>query len=318
MQVVIGGGPASAPLPVEWWVALTWFSILYYSPNFETCSVLSVALVLFRLYLLVLKKISEDIHSCETLDDIEVLFRGYPPDPPRKPFSWLQKIIPEEQDRLWRLLTRMDLSSLLQKFRPDFEGRETEQNWSKREQNVIRMRKELPELEPDIRSLWLSQIKSMLDGLLKTVNSLRTTVSTNGCLFFQDLAKECGPGIDSMVEILLQNFIKLCANTKPIARTNANDTVLAIIGHVSYHIRIMQHIHNACQDKNVQPRKFACEWLKKVVKRHPRSTIEHHGGLELIEKSIKLGLEDRDKNVREAMRPTYWNFARRWPERSEM
>ena len=313
MQVVIGGGPASDPLPVEWWVALAWLSILYYSPDFETCLISSGILVLFRLCIAVF----EEISSCKTLEDYQALLEGYPLDPPRQTIPWLKTIIPEEQDRLWNNLRRMELSSLLLKFRPDFEGRETEQNWFKREQDVIRMRKEIPDLEPNIKSLWLSQIKGMLDGLLKTVNSLRTTVSTNGCLFFQDLATEYGPGIDSMVEILLQNFIKLCANTKPIARSNANDTVLAIIGHASYHMRIMQHIHTACQDKNVQPRKFACEWLKKVIKRHPRSTIEHHGGLDLIEKSIRIGLEDRDKNVREAMRPTYWNFARRWPERSE-
>lgn len=203
-------------------------------------------------------------------------------------------------------------------FRPAFDGKETEQNWAIRERNIIKMRQMCSDLTPTTKPLFLKTIKEMLDDLLKTVNSLRTTVSTNGCLFFQDLAKECGPGMDNMVEILLQNFIKLSANTKPIARTNANDTIVAIVRHCHYRLFIVQHIHNACKDKNVQPRRFACEWLNKVIKHNVSVTIDHLGGLDLIEASIKLGLEDRDKDVREAMRPTYWNFARRWPARSEV
>lgn len=203
-------------------------------------------------------------------------------------------------------------------FKPAFDGKETEQNWAIRERNIIKMRQMCSELTPITKPMFLKTIKEMLDDLLKTVNSLRTTVSTNGCLFFQDLAKECGPGMDNMIEILLQNFIKLSANTKPIARTNANETIVAIIRHCHYRLSIVQHIHNACKDKNVQPRRFACEWLNKVIKHNISSTIDHLGGLDLIESSIKLGLEDKDKDVREAMRPTYWNFARRWPARSEV
>ena len=207
------------------------------------------------------------------------------------------------------------LEMRLQAYKPCFAGKESEQNWSQRESAVIKMKEMCAVEAAEYPIVWSRNIKELLDGILKTVNSLRTTVSTNGCMLVQELAKTSN--IDNMVEILLQNLIKLCANTKPIARTNANETVLAIIGNVSYHIRIAQHIHNACQDKNVSPRKYACEWLKKLIKRHPRSSIEHHGGLDLIEKSIKLGLEDRDKDVREAMRATYWMFARRWAEKSE-
>lgn len=202
-------------------------------------------------------------------------------------------------------------------FKPCFDGKETEQNWVLREKNIKKLRQMISELTPETEPNFLKTIREMLDDLLKTVNSLRTTVSSNGCLFFQDLAKECGLGMDNMIDILLQNFIKLSANTKPIARANANETILAIVTHCHYRLTIVQQIHSACKDKNVQPRRFACDWLKKVIREHTSDTIDRHGGLDLIEASVKLGLEDRDKDVREAMRRTYWNFARRWPQRSE-
>ncbi len=319
-----GGGFASPPVVIPWWIFFTSVTVVYNSWDILSC--LIGLFIILQLQLLILA-----IQEAKKVNNFEEYFeRAYPDASTKLPpnFSHLAffrsffkpypGIVLEEVTELFERLLRAMLSSLLQQSAKHFEGRETEANWYLREQTINKMRANIFNLEPDIRSLWLSEIRRMLDGLLKTANSLRTTVSTAGCLLFQDIAKVYGSDIDGMVEILLQNFIKLCANTKLITRVNANDSVLAIIGHVSYHIRIVQHIHSACQDKNIHPRKFACEWLKKVIKRHPRSTIEHHGGLDLIEKSIKIGLEDRDKNVREAMRPTYWNFARRWPERSEL
>ena len=214
--------------------------------------------------------------------------------------------------------TPKQLEAAFRELQPWFDGKETEQNWQQREKSVAKLRKITAGQAPnEFTHAYLAGIKSMLDGILKTVNSLRTTLSTAGCSLVQDIANASGPGIDNMVEILLQNFVKLCANTKPIARTNANEAVLAILSNASYHNRIAYHVHSASQDKNTYPRRFACVWLKKVIKKHPRNIIEHAGGLDLLEKSLKGGLLDKDKDVRDAMRPTFWAFVRRWPEKSD-
>ena len=47
-----------------------------------------------------------------------------------------------------------------------------------------------------------------------------------------------------------------------------------------------------------------------------RSSIEHSGGLELIEKCIKKGLADPNPGVRESMRGTFWTFFGLWPDRA--
>lgn len=202
---------------------------------------------------------------------------------------------------------------------PDFEGKESEQNWMAREKHILTLRKLTKGNVPqEYQQHYLTGIKTLLDGILKAVNSLRTTLSASGCNLIQDIARTNGPAIDNIVEVLLQNMIKVCGALKKISAQNGNVTVDVIIGNVSYTSRIMQHLWAACQDKNVQPRLFVTGWIKTLIIKHGRykSSIEHNGGLDLIEKCIKKGLGDANPSVRESMRGTFWTFARVWPDKA--
>ena len=217
--------------------------------------------------------------------------------------------------------TARDLEDSFRDMQPCFEGKEVEGNWSARERNILKLRRITKGNSPvDFTVAYLVGIKTLLDGILKAVNSLRTTVSSNGCLLVQDIANAAGSGLDSMVDIILQSLIKLCANTKKITASNADVTVNAIVTNVTYSVRLAHHIWLACQDKNVQPRSFATGWIKTILHRHRhhKNILEHVGSLELIEKCLKAGLADRDLKVRESMRVTLWAFARLWPDRSEV
>ena len=216
--------------------------------------------------------------------------------------------------------SQRELEDIFRAMPPCFEGRENESNWMARDNSVLKLRQLLQGNAPaDFQVCFLAGIKGLLDGILKVVNTLRTTMSTNGCHLVQELAQVLGPAIDPMVEILLQNLVKVCSATKNIAAQNGNATMDVILHHVSYNLRLMQHIWAACQDKNVQPRIFASGWLKTVLKRqtHNRAQFEHSGGLELAEKVVKKGLNDPNPKVREGMRGTYWMLAQSWPQRSE-
>ncbi|KAL9131622.1 MAG: hypothetical protein Q9217_000510 [Psora testacea] len=213
-----------------------------------------------------------------------------------------------------------DLEETFREMHPWFEGKEAESNWLRREKSILKLRRIAKGNAPhDYTTLFLASIKILLDGILKAVNSLRTTVCTIGCHLVQDLVRVCGSGMDNMVEILLQNLIKLSGNTKKISAAKANDTITAIMANVSYHVRLLHHIHNATQDKNVQPRTYACGWLKTILIKHGwnKNIIEHSGGLDLIQKSITVGLNDGNPSVRENMRPVYWAFAKIWSDQSE-
>ncbi|OAA56621.1 protein stu1 [Niveomyces insectorum RCEF 264] len=215
--------------------------------------------------------------------------------------------------------TQRELDDILKEMQVWFEGRESEQNWLKREESVTRLRRLIAGNAGDFADAFLVGVRAMLDGILKASNSLRTSLCKEGCSLIQDLANAFGPGIDPMVEILLQALIKLSAGTKKISSQLANAAVDAILGKATYNTRVMQHVWAACQDKNVQPRTYASGWLRTLLHKeaHHKDRIEHTGGLELIEKCIKKGLNDPNPGVRERMRSTYWVFAGLWPARAE-
>jgi len=216
--------------------------------------------------------------------------------------------------------TSRELDDMLRDMQLYFEGKETEQNWMKREESITTLRRILAGNSPsDFGDQLLAGLRALLDGIIKAVTSLRTSLSKEGCSLVQDIARVYGPGMDPMVELLMQTFVKLTAATKKISSQLANTTVDIIISKVTYNYRLVQHISFACQDKNAQPRLYACGWLKTLLNKeaHHKNHVEHTGGLEVIEKCIKKGLSDANPGVRERMRGTYWTFAAIWPARAE-
>ncbi|KAH7128771.1 protein STU1 [Dendryphion nanum] len=213
--------------------------------------------------------------------------------------------------------TQRELDDIFRDMAPHFEGKESEGNWMSRDKSVLKLRRITKGNAPsEFHASFMTGVKSLLDGILKVANSLRTTMSTNGCMLIQELAKTLGHTMDPWVEILLQNFIKMCAATKNIAAQNGNTTVDTIFSNVSYNSRLVNHIQFASQDKNVQPRSFSANWVKTMIRKH-KSAMEHTGGLDALEKILKKGLTDANPKVRESYRSTYWTFALVWPQKAE-
>ncbi|KAL1854378.1 suppressor of tub2 mutation [Diaporthe australafricana] len=218
------------------------------------------------------------------------------------------------------LNTTRELDDMFTQMHGYFDGRESEHNWMLREQSINKLRRLMAgNAVSDYHDQFLAGMRTLLDGIIKAVTSLRTSLSKEGCALVQDIAINYGPGMDPMVELLMQTFVKLSAATKKIASQQANVCIDTMIGRVTYTNRIMQHVAWACADKNVQPRLYATEWLKTLLKKEAqhKSHVEHTGGLDLIEKSIKKGLTDANPGVREKMRATFWTFHGIWPTRAE-
>ncbi|KAJ5224765.1 Protein stu1 [Penicillium citrinum] len=270
-------------------------------------------------------------HAVDMHDDDQGAIKIAPPLPPQEAPSRpktpaeapsVQKPLTEE-DGLEPFLvsSSRDIEDTVRDMAYWFEGKESEDNWMKREKSAILLRRMTRGNAPhDFSQTFVHAIKSLLDGIFKVVHSLRTTLCTAGCLLIQDVAQTCGPKIDGMVEIMMQNLIKLCGSLKKIAAQNGHATVDAVIGNVTFNIRILQHVHFASQDKNVQLRHYAAGWLRTLISRqsHHKSTVEHGGGLDLIEKSLRKGLGDANPGVREAVRSTFWVFYSVWPERANV
>ncbi|KAM0724175.1 hypothetical protein Q7P37_000057 [Cladosporium fusiforme] len=217
--------------------------------------------------------------------------------------------------------TERELNDIFQDMLPHFDGKETEHNWMPRDKSVLKVRRLLKGNAPtEYHAAFMVGIKSLVDGVLKVANSLRTTMSTNGSQLIQELMKTLGPAMDSSTEILLQSFIKMSSATKHIAAENGKHTSDAIFQHCTYSARLMQHIWSAAQDKNASTRQCAVEWLKTILKR--QSGYKQHfassGGLDLTEKCIKKGLDDANPKVKEGTRAVYWMFAKVWTEKANV
>lgn len=216
--------------------------------------------------------------------------------------------------------TTRELDDIFRDMAFHFEGRETEQNWLKREEAMGTLRRLNTGNAPsDFHDAFLAGLRRLLDGIIKAMTSLRTSLSKEGCALVQDVARTFGPAMDPLVELLLQTLIKLCAGTKKISSQLANTTVDIILSRVTYTPRLMQHVWGACQDKNVQPRTYAAGWLKTLLHKEAahKNHVEHTGGVDLMEKCIKKGLADPNPGVREKMRSAYWAFWGVWPARAD-
>lgn len=216
--------------------------------------------------------------------------------------------------------THRELDDLFRDMAPYFEGKESEQNWMKREQSTVTLRRLVAGNAPaDFLDTFAAGLKVLLDGIIKAATSLRTSLSKEACSLVQEIANTFGPAMDPLVELLMQTFMKLSANTKKIASQMANSVIDAILSKVTYTPRLMQHIWGAVQDKNVQPRTYAAGWLTTIIRKeaHHKNHIEHSGGVDLIEKCIKKSLSDANPSVREKMRATYWTYWGVWPGRAD-
>ncbi|KAK8932179.1 hypothetical protein H634G_04660 [Metarhizium anisopliae BRIP 53293] len=216
--------------------------------------------------------------------------------------------------------TNRELDDIFKDMAWFFEGKETEQNWLKREQSINTLRRlNAGNAATDFLDVFVSGLRAMLDGIIKTINSLRTSLSKEGCGLIQEIAISLGPAMDPMVELLMQALVKLSAGTKKISSQMANVTVDTIISRVTYNQRLMQHIWGASQDKNIQPRTYATGWLKTVLKKESghKSHMEHTGGVDLMEKCIRKGLGDANPGVREKTRSAFWAFWGVFPARAD-
>lgn len=217
--------------------------------------------------------------------------------------------------------SQRELDDIFVEMRPHFEGKETEQNWIPRDKSILKLRRILKGNSPnEFHVVFMAGIKSMVEGILKVANSLRTTMASNGCQIVQELARTLGPALDPHVEMFLQSFIKMSAATKHIAAENGRITADAIFQNCSYNSRMVQHIWMTMQEKNVQQRQCTPIWLSTVLRRQAsyKHNFESSGGLELAEKCIKKGLDDANPKVKEGYRATYWTFAKTWPDKADV
>ncbi|TFY58933.1 hypothetical protein EVJ58_g6102 [Rhodofomes roseus] len=202
-----------------------------------------------------------------------------------------------------------------------FESKETEHNWAAREQSIQRVRGMLKgEVHTRFHDAFLLGLKNgFINASLKTLVSLRTTVSANTCLLYQELALALGADLDPSCDVLYTNLLRMGSLTKKITSQQSQTTVDMIIPHTSAQPRmVIPMLWNCVQDKSIQMRQYALGHIHVYLDVHgarAKHAIESTGGVDLLEKSVKKALGDPNPKVREDARKIFWVFEAIWPDR---
>ncbi|KAL3449473.1 clasp N terminal-domain-containing protein [Aspergillus insuetus] len=209
-----------------------------------------------------------------------------------------------------------DLDSVLREIAPPFQGRETEDNWMHRFRGLLTLRRVTVGNAPrDFPQAFIAAIKAWLDNIFKVVLSLRTSMITMGCFMVEDLARVLGPRLDPMIDIFMQNLVKLCMSMKKLVGSIGNTTVEVMIKNLTRNSRLLSHITNAAQEKNVNLRLYGASWIKIIITQQSEHKVSVEG-VNNIETCIRKSLVDANPGVREAMRSTFWAFYGVWPKRA--
>ncbi|WFD28070.1 suppressor of tub2 mutation [Malassezia nana] len=217
------------------------------------------------------------------------------------------------------LLSRYDLDHAFQQAAQALEGKETELNWQPREKAVVAMRGMIrAQVPPDLVAPFLAHVRQVQDGLLKTLASLRTTLSMHTIALIRQLALHYGTLLDpTTMDAFLTALLRMAGFTKKMVATASQLGVSTILACVPMRHAYWQMLQAGLQDKSPATRVHMCKHIQVVLSVHAPSTLEHHGGRDAAATCLTKALCDPHVDVRAAARETFRVFYTLWKEDGE-
>ncbi|CUA77554.1 Protein STU1 [Coccidioides immitis RS] [Rhizoctonia solani] len=211
-----------------------------------------------------------------------------------------------------------DLENELEKMIPFFQGKETEHNWADRERSIVTIRGIIRGVYARYPDVFIEGLKSgVLDGILKALASLRTTLSSHACALLSEMAEALQHAMDPFVDRILTALAKMSGFTKKIIAQQSQASVTAVINNTSAQPRVvLTLLWSYVQEKNVQSRSYSVEHLTTYLKAHAaksKHAIENVGGVDIITKCLQKTLNDPNPGVRPLARACFWAFEPVWP-----
>ncbi|KNZ61165.1 hypothetical protein VP01_1442g3 [Puccinia sorghi] len=209
-----------------------------------------------------------------------------------------------------------ELETIFSKMLAPWEGKETEHNWQAREANLNTLRGMIKtDVHVQYPADFITGLKSISEGLLKSLASLRTTMAVGACNVFVEIST-LGSALDPLVDIILPPLLRMAAQTKKIVFQASQAAVSALIKS-TYHPRVLQYLSVCVNEKTVQARIAGISRMKEFLDFHAqrsKTQIESGGGLGIIEKALRRSLADASPVVRETAREVFWNCSTIWPQ----
>ncbi|KAL7753924.1 suppressor of tub2 mutation [Sorochytrium milnesiophthora] len=209
-----------------------------------------------------------------------------------------------------------------------FQGKETEDNWEKREQTLQRLRGVLKGIgtwkdDDDgdkINEAVVLGVRKILDAALGATLSLRTALVVTACSALQDIATSFRTNLDSSADPMLTTLLKLISQTKKLVHTSGASTITALLRSCNLKPRLLDKLAVCVEDKNLQVRQYGMAFVSTVLEKQLESASAEQipkASLDLIEKAIKKGVADANAQVREYSRGAFVMYSDLWPARAD-
>lgn len=161
-----------------------------------------------------------------------------------------------------------ELESEFAKMLPAWEGKETEHNWQAREGNVNTLRGMIKSgAHMQFTADFVSGLKTISDGLLKSLATLRTTMAVGTCNFLFESAS-LGNSFDPLLELFLPPLLRMSAQTKKIVFQASQSAATALIQSSSYNTRTLQYLWTCVNEKTIQARAAGICRIKEFLEVH--------------------------------------------------
>jgi len=127
--------------------------------------------------------------------------------------------------------------------------------------------------------------------------------------------------MDPIAEAIVTNLLDLTSQTKKLIASSATQAIYIVLRNVSFNQKILNLLANGLSDKNANTRSSAALALGVLFEEMTKSEnskafLVRCGGLDVIEKSIKKGLQDANPSVRETTRTIYSLYNDHWKDRA--
>lgn len=210
-----------------------------------------------------------------------------------------------------------DLSRISKKYLAFFNGKESEQNWSVREECIRQLRRIVRgNIVNDHLDDFKAFIINFVDAIAKSVESLRTTLSSSACHLIKEMAIILKSHFDSLTDLFFQPLINVCLRKKSITSRLAHTAISAIFINCSYHQKFIVKIKAWSGERNDTVfHAFCTKWLQILIIRFHavpslfnKVSTQYTSGprVPLLHEMLKSLLSDANALVRQAAREAFW------------
>ncbi|KAG8942621.1 suppressor of tub2 mutation [Tulasnella sp. 419] len=203
-----------------------------------------------------------------------------------------------------------------------FTGKETEDNWNRRQESVNIIRGMiLTDVHVSFKKEFYGELKGgMLELTLLALRSLRTTLSSKAAALYSELALAMTVSFDqALVGIVLPPLLNMGGSTKNIVATKTQGTVLDILEHGSYQSGYVVNLLTTCYtgEKSVKKRIYALSHMETVL-RAQCSEGKGTAGMgqcgKSMEACISKGLSDSSKEAKDVSCRCFLLFEKLFPK----